>query len=163
VSGALLALALSRNAEFAPLSCAAQSSVGLNTRTGAFTNANYLNPTNALTLTAGGVSNVLSQGVQVFRDRGLAILPTFQAVTGTSASPTGSVTFNFDVSADRTNWSNTMPVQFSMPCNGTNLVRGYTNVPKTSLDNAYWIRLTSIGTALTNTIVVSNVVYSVYP
>lgn len=150
------------------LDCHAQ--VGLNTRTGSFTNA-FLNSSSAQTLsnlvnattppaTTGVSSNIISQAVQIFRDRGLAIMPLQAAATASNVS---SVTYTFDVSSDRTNWSTTGPIQFTLPLNGTTAVRGYTNINKTLLDNVYWIRLTSIADANTNQVWVSNVLYSVYP
>jgi hypothetical protein len=144
--------------------------VGLNTRTGFFTNA-FLNPTSAQTLSnlvsttsppasTGVSSNITSQAVQVFRDRGLSIMPLQVAATASNVS---SVTYTFDVSADRTNWSTTGPIQFSLPLNGITPVRGFTNISKSALDNVYWIRLTSIADANTNQVWITNVLYSVYP
>jgi hypothetical protein len=96
---------------------------------------------------AAATSNVVTKAVAVRQNRGLAIMPEFKILSASTAN----LTFTFDVSRDGTNWSTTGPFVWVIAANGTTLVRGYTNLPPTALDNINWIRLTSVANAATNT------------
>ena len=135
------------------LNAPAQSNVGLQNRFHAFASANSSVLTNSQTKT------VNSESVPVYRDRGMGFFATFFGTNATAAT----VTFKFDVTYDGTNWTTIQPFVWGATLNSTNPVVAYTNLPSTALDNARGIRLASIQNSHTNSIIVSNVVATVFP
>lgn len=123
----------------------------LPTTYGYFTVATNLTLTNAQTYT------VNSAGVDVRQGRGLVIMPYFAGTDTTSAD----CVFKFALSADGTNYTTTTPLSFTNSLNSATAVRGYYFFTPLQLDNVYKIRLTSIQNAHTNSIVVTNVLWSV--
>lgn len=106
-----------------------------------------------------GVSNSYSHAtsytinstpIEIRKDRGLALLPF---VAG-SANATNLATFTFEVSADGTNYSNDsseFTAIFALS-NNTNIVARYANFDKEVLNNAKYIRMSTLTTANTNTV-----------
>jgi hypothetical protein len=117
---------------------------------GTFTNA-VLTATNGQTLTINGPP------ITVHQDKGMAILPYFAAA---SAGEAANVTFNFDVTYDGTNWTTTKPITVAVAHNGTAAVRGHLLLDPTELNHVRQIRLSTVANAFTNTVYVTNVVWS---
>ncbi len=142
----------------------ADAQVGLVPRSEAFTNntTSLLYNGSVQPILTTQSSNILSQPVRLFRDRGIAIWPTF----ATTNASTSNVVFNARpgrVLNGVTNWSTTL-FSSTNALNGTTGVSPYWLIPKSALDNADFIQLYSIAnsTAL-GTVFVSNVVWSATP
>lgn len=101
-------------------------------------------------------TSALSKPVYVRQGKGISFLPY---CAGTN-SATANTWYFFDVTADGTNWSTTMPLQGSVALNGTTGSRGYILFDYSELDNVRAIRLAQITNAHTATIWVTNVVAS---
>ena len=72
-----------------------------------------------------------------------------------SVGTTATVTNYFNTSIDpapATTWTTTLPFTTVATCNGTNMVRSITMIPKSSFDGAQQIQLTKTGTGATNNI-----------
>lgn len=129
-----------------------------------FTNSGTLNITNALggaslLISGSGTATVTSSNVIVYRGRGIALWPLF-AFTNAG---TDAITLGCDVSPDGTNWSTGQPISAAFAGNGTTGVLGFTNILSDKLDNAKYIRLTTIANAHASSVVVTNVAWSVIP
>ncbi len=131
----------------------ASAQVGLTPRTNVFSGTTGLTINNATTAT------VNSTAVPVYKARGLAIMPEFAAVS----SSVSNVTFNFTVSADKVKWTTAPVLSYTLPLTGTTPVIGFTNLPPSLVDNVQWIRCSTIVNGSTANVVITNVLYSVYP
>jgi hypothetical protein len=108
-------------------------------------------------MTASSTSNVVSTGVSVRQGKGMAIMPYFVDTNSTAAN----LIFKFNVSYDGTNWGTTLPILITNALNGTTAVRGFFNIPPDTLNNVRQLRLQSIVNGQTNTVWITNVVWSV--
>lgn len=109
-------------------------------------------------ITDTATSNVVSTAVTVRQGRGMAVLPYFNA---TNSAANENVIFNFEVSADGTNWSTSTAFSLTNTLNGATAVRGFHLLSAATLDNVRQIRLQSIENAHTNSIWITNVMWSV--
>ena len=135
----------------------AQNVVGLTSRYGTF----YNNPTNfPLSITNGQTVTVTSTNkVQVWRGRGMA---AFILGGGTNVNSMTNVQATWDISVDGTNWTTTHPFTMTTATTSTNFM-DYTNFIPDKLDNARWVRLSTLFNNGTNTLVITNVYWSVIP
>jgi len=94
-------------------------------------------------ITGGSTSNITTQSWDVWRDRGFGFTPVFN---GTNAASTNAITFYFELASDGTgtNYSNSGTVNQTFYMNGTNLVRGWANIPPLLINNAQKVTLTKI-------------------
>lgn len=90
------------------------------------TNAASVSPTNSI--------------IEIRKNQGLAILPTV-AMTAANIS---NVVFTLNVSADGITYSTSGPLSYTMTMNGTNILTGYKNFPPTELNNAKYVKLSTI-------------------
>lgn len=111
-------------------------------------------------LTNGQTLTVNSGAFPIYRDRGFAFLTTQVATNTTTAA---SVTYNFNFSHDKTNWTTTNPLSIPRPLASTTVQSDYTNVAKSLVDNVVWARLSSIVNGHTNSVWVTNGIVSAYP
>lgn len=118
--------------------------------TGVFTNATQT-LTNAQTVT-------YNLDVTVRQNAGVAILPYFCA---TNSDANENVVFNFQVSADGTNFTTTTPFSLTNVLNGTTAVRGFHLLTADQLNHVQKLRLATIVNGHTNNIWVTNVTYSI--
>ena len=111
--------------------------------------------TNAQTLT---VNSYTTNGM--FRGRGIGFWISSVATDNCAAFTTAS----FQFSPDATNWS-IFPTNFSVavPQTNTTVSLLYSNLPVTVVDNIRYIRLNTLKNGHTNSITVSNALFTVFP
>ncbi len=109
---------------------------------------NQVNPSSLIALTnvpatmpATTQSNRNSQWFAIDPVRGFGIMAS---VISTNATTNTAVTFQFDLSPDRTRVTTTQPVRFQVPLNGTSSQIGFTNVPAAMVGNARWGRFSGL-------------------
>jgi hypothetical protein len=102
-------------------------------------------------------SNFTSQptALKLNRANGLAIIIDATCTNGTTAA--SGLGCKFDLSADGTTWTTTLPLTNSVTMNGTNRVVGYTLFAPSVLDHMRYIRLAQIVNANTNIITINSI------
>ena len=117
---------------------------------------------------AGSATTNINMTIPLYRGRGFAMILDGSATDAASAA----VTCTF-----KPGWINlntTSPTNYILSptlawapsisnASGTNEYTFYTNVPPTYLDNMGYIKLTTIANAHTNSITVSNLIFSIFP
>lgn len=115
--------------------------------------------TNNTTTTLASTNGI----VELRKNQGLVILPTFAA----TAATTSNLVFRLDVSADNITYTTTAPLQYHVAMNGTNVITAYKLFPPSELNNVRYVRLTSVqNNAATGGggagVLISNVQYSFF-
>lgn len=119
---------------------------------------NLLSAVSSVAIAATTTSNYVSGPFPVYRGRGFAVSLYAVGAAGTAAN--AELYFKFKV--DNTNYTTTT-VSVTNSINGTNVYRGYTLVPPTTVDNVQVGELSSIVWQGTNALTVSNLMVSVFP
>lgn len=109
------------------------------------------------TIAASTTLTTNSAAITVRQGRGVAILPEVQG----DAASTANLTFTFEVSADGTNYTTTGPLTAVVALNGTTVVRGFTLLDATKLNNVRSLRISKIQNEATNGVTITAVTWSV--
>lgn len=137
---------------FIPSRAQAQQPVGMGAP------SSFFAMTNLSSLIASNATTTINTGQFPLRGTGVALLPSFAG----SNSGTANITFNFQVSADGTNWSTISPFSIVAPMNGTAGVIVYTNWGAPALNNVRWMRLGSWQNAHTANCFLTNILVSTF-
>ena len=135
---------------------------------GGFTNQFNINPASVTNFLIGSaLSNSGPTIIQIPPASGLSFMAGMVATNNLLSA--SNVTFYFNLSVDGTNWSVLNPISAAFALGPANAmlvagqkVVGYTNFPRTVLDNARYARLDNIMNQNSNHVYVSNMVFGVF-
>jgi hypothetical protein len=144
----------------------AMAQVGTVPRVTQLTNTvNWTNGSAVVYVPAGSSTNV-NIIVPLYKDRGMAFFPCLYGTNAGTANVAFLGQYGYILKywgATTTNWTTTTPFNYTVPMNGTTVVTGYTNIIRDGCDNFQLFKLTQITNGHTASVVVSNMVTSVFP
>lgn len=109
-------------------------------------------------LTNTTVTSTSGTAISVPQNTDVVIQPSIVA----AGAETNVVTFKLNLSTDGSTWSTTYPITSTVTANGTTAVVGWTQISRTNLAGAKYMRLDAVTTAASSAITVSGVKLNYY-